>query len=186
MRYSLDVKEIFKESVPVLTLCAAISIFSGLFLNRSEDMLKILPGVLIVIPSFIAINGNISSVLTSRLSSALHMGLVKPDFRRTKLLMRNIHAMLFVSFIAFPVIGFIGGIVNILLGASGVSLLAFTMVTTVAGLITVVMLVFVSMMFSYLTYGKGLDPDNVVIPVLTTTGDFIGILILLMTMAMLI
>ena len=186
MRYTLNAKEIFKESVPVLTLCAAISIFSGLFLNRNEEMLKILPGVLIVIPSFIAINGNISSVLTSRLSSALHMGLVKPDFRRTKLLMRNVYAMMFVSVVAFPIIGFIGGLVNIVLGASVVSLLAFTAVTSMAGIMTVLILIFVSMLFSYLTYGKGLDPDNVVIPLLTTTGDFIGILILLMTMTLLI
>jgi mgtE-like transporter len=179
MRY-LDVREIFEESVPVLTLCAAVSIFSGLFLNKNEAMLKFLPGILIIIPSFIAINGNISSVITSRISSALHMGLISPNFRKTKLLMRNVYSMIIVSLVSFPILGFVAGGLNVLFGASDVGFVIFPLITFTAGMITVLILIFISMLFSYLTYSKGLDPDNVVIPVLTTTGDFVGILVLLL------
>lgn len=175
----LNVREIFEESAPVLTLCAAISIFSGLFLSRNEAVLKILPGVLIIIPSFIAINGNISSVITSRLSSALHMGLVKPNFRRTKLLIRNVYSMLIVSLVSFLILGFVAGALNVLLGASKVSFIMFPLVTFTAGMITAPILIFISILFSYLTYRKGLDPDNVVVPLLTTIGDFVGISVLL-------
>ncbi len=97
----IDTKEVIEESLPVLSICAAISILSGLFLGKNEELLRMLPGILIIVPSFMAINGNISSVMTSRLSSALHMGLVKPHFRRSKLLERNIHAMLIVAVISF-------------------------------------------------------------------------------------
>ncbi len=175
----VNVREIFKESIPVLTLCAAISIFSGFFLSKNEAMLKFLPGMLIIIPSFIAINGNISSVITSRLSSALHMGLIKPNFRRTKLLQRNVYSMMFVSLVSFPILGFVAGALNFLLGASSVSFILFPLVTFTAGMITVLILIFISMLFSYLTYRRGLDPDNVVVPLLTTTGDFVGISMLL-------
>ncbi len=178
MRY-LDVREIFEESVPVLTLTAAISIFSGFFLNRNEEVLRFLPGMLIIIPSFIAINGNIASVMTSRLSSALHMGLIKPNFRRTKLLMRNFYSMVIISLIAFPVLGLIAGALNVLFGGSAESFMIFPLVTFSAGMTTALILIFVSMLFSYLTYRKGLDPDNVVIPMLTTTGDLVGISVLL-------
>jgi mgtE-like transporter len=182
----LNVKEIYKESVPVLTLAAAISIFSGLFLNKNEEVLRFLPGILIIIPSFIAINGNISSVLTSRLSSALHMGLVKPNLHRTKLLLRNVYSMLFISIVAFPVIGFVGGALNFLLGATEVGFILFPLITLTAGMVTTLILILISILFSYLTYRKGLDPDNVVVPLLTTIGDLVGISILLITTGLVI
>lgn len=175
----LNVKEIFKESVPVLTLTAAISIVSGLFLNNNEDVFKFLPGLLIIIPSFIAINGNISSVMTSRLSSALHMGLIKPNFRRTHLLMRNFYSMVFISLVAFPVLGVFAGALNIMFGGGAEYMMIFPLITFAAGMSTALILIFVSMIFSYLTYRKGLDPDNVVIPLLTTIGDLVGISVLL-------
>ena len=175
----LDVREIYKESIPVLTLTAAISIFSGFFLNNNEDVFKFLPGLLIIIPSFIAINGNISSVMTSRLSSALHMGLIKPNFRRTHLLMRNFYSMIFISLVSFPIIGIIAGALNTMLGGGAAYFTIFPLITFAAGMTTVLILIFVSMLFSYLTYRRGLDPDNVVIPLLTTIGDLVGISVLL-------
>ncbi|MBN2330923.1 MAG: magnesium transporter [Candidatus Aenigmarchaeota archaeon] len=182
----LDVREIFEESIPVLTLTAAISIFSGFFLNNNEEVLKFLPGLLIIIPSFIAINGNISSVMTSRLSSALHMGLIKPDFRRTSLLMRNFYSMIFISLVSFPVLGLIAGGLNVLFGGGAECMLAFLLITFAAGMTTALVLIFVSMLFSYLTYRRGLDPDNVVIPLLTTIGDLVGISVLLIVTGLVI
>ncbi len=175
----INVKEIFEESVPVLTLTAAISIFSGFFLNNNEDVLKFLPGLLIIIPSFIAINGNIASVMTSRLSSALHMGLIKPNFRRTQLLMRNFYSMIFISLVAFPFLGIIAGGVNIMFGGGAEYFMVFPIITFASGMTTALILIFVSMISSYLTYRKGLDPDNIVIPILTTIGDLVGISVLL-------
>jgi mgtE-like transporter len=182
----LHVREVFRESVPVLTLTAAISIFSGFFLNANEEVLNFLPGLLIIIPSFIAVNGNISSVMTSRLSSALHMGLIKPNFRRTHLLMRNFYSMIFISLVSFPILGLIAGAMNVLFGGGAAGIMVFPLVIFTAGMTTVLILIFVSMLFSYLTYRKGLDPDNVVVPLLTTIGDLVGISVLLITTGLVI
>lgn len=179
----IDTKEVIEESLPVLSICAAISILSGLFLGKNEELLRMLPGILIIVPSFMAINGNISSVVTSRLSSALHMGLVKPHFRRSKLLERNIHAMLIVAVISFFMLGLAAAMINNFLGAVVINLMIFPMITLTAGLITVMVLMFGSIVTSYLIYRHGLDPDNVVVPILTTVGDFVGILVLLLITA---
>ena len=53
-------------------------------------------------------------------------------------------------------------------------------------MLTVLILIFVSMLFSYLTFRKGLDPDNVVVPILTTIGDLVGISVLLIIMGLVI
>jgi len=182
----INAKEILEESIPVLTICVTISVFSGLFLNKNTELLKFLPGLLIIMPSFIAVNGNISSVLTSRLSSALHMGLIKPNFRRTKILLRNIYSMLIVSMVSFPVLGFVAAAANSLFGASKAAFVIFPLITFTAGMITVLLLIFASILFSYVTYRKGLDPDTVVIHLLTTTGDLVGIVVLLVVTGMMI
>lgn len=179
-------KEVIEESLPVLSLAAAISILSGVFLGKNEDLLRALPGILIIVPSFMSINGNISSVVSSRLSSALHMGLVKPHFRRSKLLGRNIHSMLIVSVISFLVLGMVAGIVNSMLGKVSVYFLLFPLITLTAGLITVLILMFGSIVTSYIIYRHGIDPDNVVVPILTTVGDFVGISVLLLITGMVV
>jgi mgtE-like transporter len=176
----LNTREVFKESVPVLSVCAAISVFSGLFLGKNEELLKVLPGILIIVPSFIAINGNVSSVVASRLSSALHMGLIKPNFRKSKTLEKNIYSMLVVSFAAFIFLGIAAGLANSFLGAAESSFIMFPLITLAAGLITVVTLMLFAIISSYIIYRKGIDPDNVVVPLLTTIGDFVGITVLLL------
>ncbi len=175
----INTKEVIEESLPVLSVCAAISILSGLFLGKNEEVLRMLPGILIIVPSFMSINGNISSVVSSRLSSALHMGLVKPHFRGSKVLGKTVHSMLIVSVVSFFVLGIAAGVLNNFLGAE-VPIMLFPMITLTAGLITVLILMFSSIFTSYLVYRHGIDPDNVVVPILTTVGDFVGISVLLL------
>lgn len=186
MTSQIHSKEILKESIPVLMFCAAISVFSGLSLSRNEEILKFLPGILLIVPAFMSINGNISSIITSRLSSALHMGLIKPNFRRTHLLMKNFYSMLIISFITFPILGFVAGFFNIIFSGSDLGLIFFPLITLLSGMITISSLMFLSIFVSYMTYRKGLDPDNVVVPFLTTVGDFIGITVLLLVTALVI
>ncbi len=176
----INTKEVIEESLPVLSICAAISILSGLFLGKNEEMLRMLPGILIIVPSFMAINGNISSVMSSRLSSALHMGLIKPHFRKSRVLTKNIYAMIIISIVAFLLLGLAAAMVNSFLGAEYANIMIFPLVTLTAGLITVSILIFSSIFTSYLIYSQGLDPDNVVVPILTTVGDFVGISVLLL------
>jgi mgtE-like transporter len=175
----IDTREVIKESVPTLIIAAAISVMSGLFLSNSQELLKFLPGILVIIPSFIGINGNLSSVITSRLSSALHLGLIRSNLRGGHILRRNINAMLLISMISFPILGFAAGTLNSTFGGEIMNPLIFPAITLGAGMITVIILIFMSIIFSYITYRKGLDPDNVVIPLLTTLGDLVGISVLL-------
>jgi mgtE-like transporter len=182
----ISAKEHIRESVPVLSACAVISIFSGLFMSRNEELLRLLPGILVVLPSFMGINGNISSVVTSRLSSALHMGLIRPDFRRTKVLTNNVYSMVIVALVAFPVLGLVAGLINSFLSGWSVNILLFPLITLTAGMTTVLILMFISMLSSYLTYRHGLDPDDIVVPLLTTIGDFVGIALLLLVTGMVV
>jgi len=176
----INTREILQESMPVLFLCAGISVLSGMFLGRNIELLRMLPGIVIILPAFNAVNGNIASVMSSRLSSALHAGLVKPRFTGSRLLSENVYSMLLVAVASFLVLGGAAAALDSLMGSEDVNLIVFPFVTLTAGLITALILILLSIFSSYLTYRHGVDPDNVVVPALTTIGDLVGISSLLL------
>lgn len=184
MYYKL--KTILKESLPALVLCSAISIGAGFVLYSNEEILFSLPGILVVIPSFINMNGSIISILSSRISSALHMGLIKPRLKRTKTLNKNVLITFFDSVVSFLALGFIAGFFNMILGISGLDFFIFPIVTLVAGFVSIALLSFLSILFSYLSYSKGIDPDNWVIPILTSIGDLVGVFLLFLVLDLMI
>lgn len=184
MIYSL--KRILKESIPVLILSAAVTMGAGIILNKNSEMIMLLPGIIIIIPAFINMGGSLMSVLSSRLSSALHLGFIHPILHKTKTLERNLFATLITAVISFASLGFIAGIFTQIIGLKGLSILMFPLLTLVAGILTVLVLSFLSVIFSYVSFRKGLDPDNIVIPILTSLGDFIGILFLFLTLSLIL
>ena len=103
--YSL--KTILKESIPIFVLVVIISISAGLVLSFNIGLLSILPGILVIIPSFNQIVGGIASILSCRISSALHLGLIQPKLHRTKTLNRNITATYVTAIISFLLFGII-------------------------------------------------------------------------------
>lgn len=179
-----SIKTIFKESIPVLVICMAISIGAGFVMNMNDELLFTLPGILVVIPSFINMNGSILSILSSRISSALHMGLIKPKLKKTKTLDKNLIITFFDSIVSFLLLGIIAGAFNLVLGIPSVEFMIFPIITLVAGLLSIAFLSILSITFSYVSYSKGIDPDNWVIPALTSIGDFVGVVLLFVVLGL--
>ncbi len=184
MMYSM--KTILEESIPMLLLAGALSICAGMVLHSNGEILFTLPGILVIIPAFNNMGGSVSSVLCCRLSSALHLGMIRPKLKKTKTLERNVFATFIISIISFLALGLAAGGFNMLLGLKSLDILIFPFVTLAAGFITVVVLVTISVVFSYISYSRGLDPDNMVVPILTSIGDVVGVslLFLILTLVM--
>ncbi len=181
-----SLKKILQESMPVLTISAALAVGAGIILNRNSEMILLLPGIIVIIPSFINMGGGLIAVLSSRLSSALHLGFIHPILHKTKTLERNLFATLITAVISFASLGVIAGIFTQIIGLKGLSLLMFPLLTLTAGILTILVLSFLSVIFSYVSFRKGMDPDNIVIPMLTSLGDFIGIFFLFLVLSLLV
>ncbi len=174
-----SLKTILEESLPVLLLAGVLSIGAGLVLHSNSELLFALPGILAIVPSFNNMGGSVTSVLCCRLSSALHLGLIRPKIRKTKTLERNLGATLMIAVISFLALGFAAAGFNMLIGLRSLDLFMFPLVTLAAGVLTVILLMTISVVLSYVSYSRGLDPDNLVIPVLTSIGDLVGVVLLL-------
>lgn len=176
MIYSM--KSILRQSLPVLLVAGALSITAGLVLHNNSEMLFALPGILAIIPAFNNMGGSVTAVLSCRLSSALHMGLIRPKIRRTKTLQRNVIATLIIAVFSFLALGFIAGSFNFMIGLESIGLISFMILVLASGFLTVLILLTLSVILSYITYSRGIDPDNMVIPVLTSVGDLVGVMFL--------
>src|SRR3954469_5796612 len=67
------------ESVPVLCIAGTIDVVAGLTIEkRLESFLKF-PALLVLIPPFLEDTGALGSILSSRLASKLHLGVIEPE-----------------------------------------------------------------------------------------------------------
>lgn len=61
----------------------------------------------------------------------------------------------------------------------GLHLLKLIPIILIAGGLLTISITVLTVVVTFLSYHKGLDPDNTVAPVVTTTGDFLGITFLI-------
>jgi mgtE-like transporter len=175
--YSL--RRILFESYPVLVVCAVISLSAGLILDSQTESIKALPLILMMVLPINGINNNVCSILGSRLTSVLHMGIIEPKFKKQRVLGKNIRATWIMSIGVFwftSAIFFVLALMNGFgIGRSVVLMFAFFLASMVAIAGTMVC----TIALAFVSFKKGLDPDNVVIPVVTSVGDILGVTFLL-------
>ncbi|MBS3781071.1 MAG: magnesium transporter [Candidatus Thermoplasmatota archaeon] len=169
-------RKIFKESAGLLAIMGVIGITGGSVLGSIEETLLIYPILLFLVPVLNGVGGNLGAVLGARISSAIHTGKIEPELYDVEL-RDNMLVMMAMGFFVFFVFALGMAIANIFLNFGVSSLQIFTVIIG-GGFITVFLITLITVGVSLWSYHKGLDPDNIVIPVETTTCDFIGIMTL--------
>ncbi len=174
MRY--EWKEIFKESAPLLSLMAFIGIMGGQILHNIEDTLLIFPIFLVILPMMNGLGGNLGAILGARISSGLHSGYINPDIFDVEM-GDNMHLTLIAGSITYITVAVVVASSTMVIN---LHVLATNLIIIIigAGMIITVSTLLLTVLVSLWSYKKRIDPDNVVIPVITTLADFISILAL--------
>ena len=174
-----DVRHIVRQSTPVLFICSLLGTFAGGILNDSLTTLLKNQTLLTLVPLFSGESGGLVSILGARLSSGLHSGLIDPVLRPKKHTVENFVAILTLSVVMYPVIGFLAESSTIAFGNIGVGILESISISFLAGIILILLMLLVVFYISTISYRRGLDPDNIVIPLSTSLTDSISTLILI-------
>jgi mgtE-like transporter len=179
------VRAITRATLPVLLVLTLVEIGSGLVLGSFEATLLRFPSLLVLVPVTIGTAGNLGSVLAARLSTAFHLGTLSfaPDDEH---LAGNALATVAMALTVFP---FVGGGAWALTALAGETRLAFGTVLAVSvtsGAVLAVLAVVVTVLATYVAYRFGLDPDDVVIPVVTNTCDVLGVVVLFLVVQVLV
>ena len=171
------VTAITRAMLPILLVLTAIEIGSGLVLETFEDVLLRYPSLLILVPVTIGTAGNLGSILAARLSTAFHLGTLSfsPE---DDMLAGNALATVALALTVFPIIGVGAWLLALLTGGAQLPIGTVVLVAVASGAILAVLAVVVTAIATYVAYRRGLDPDDVVIPVVTNTCDVLGVVVL--------
>lgn len=171
------VRAITRAMLPVLIALTLVEIGSGLVLGSFESELLRSPSLLVLVPVTIGTAGNLGSVLAARLSTAFHLGVLSFEADDESLI-GNAVATVLLAVTVFPVIGVGAWGLTALLGETRLAVMTVLAVALTSGIALAVLAVAVTLVATYAAYRFGLDPDDIVIPIVTNTCDVLGVLVL--------
>ena len=166
-------KEMLKQSLPLLIFCGFGGIIAGSTLGIMKDILHSIPGLIVVIPAIIALRGNISTAFGSRLGSAYHLGIIDADNIWNNELKQNIIGSLILSFLISIIIGFLAYFSTVLFFDIHPDPLKLISIVLLAGILSAVILTFMTIIIIFFVFKRGYDPDNITGPALATFGDIV-------------
>lgn len=166
-----DVLRVLGESFTALFICAIGDLIAGVFLGKMTQSLEMFPGLLVLIPGAIGMRGNIFGALGSRLGSNLHIGSLSPELKKSNILNQNIASSVILTIIMSIFLAFMAKGFCILFGFVSISIVDFTVISVLGGIISGAMLLPATILISLKSYEYGWDPDNVTTPLIAAAGD---------------
>ena len=167
-----DTDAVLKESLIALSICAVGDLCAGIILGNMEFFLQTYPGLMVIIPGAIGMRGNIFGSFGSRLSTHLHIGTISPEFKRSDLLDENITASIILTMVLSVLLGVIAKVICMIFGFESISLFDFVLISFIAGLISTIIMLPITMFISLKSFEGGWDPDNITTPFIAAIGDF--------------
>jgi mgtE-like transporter len=176
------VQAITRAMLPVLLALTVVELGSGLVLGAFEERLLRAPSLLVLVPVTIGTAGNLGSILAARLSTAFHLGTLSFDPADDELA-GNAVATVALAVTLFPVIGLGAWTLASLVGETTLGPGTVLVIALAAGVTLAVLAVAVTLVATYAAYRLSLDPDDVVIPVVTNVCDVLGVVVLFAAVA---
>jgi len=176
-------KKIVKHGLPLLTIAVLVEIFAGQILQNYEtELIGRLLIFLISIPVVNSVAGNIGSVLGARLASGLHVGYITHSLKDKEMHQNLIVSLLigFFTYFMLAIVIYFGASFGNIVG--NIALIEFVSVIVITGFLLICVVAVVSVLTAFTSFKRGLDPDDTVAPVVTTVGDVMGIVFLIVIM----
>jgi len=177
-----SLRRILVESLPILALTGTVTILVGVALEDRREQFLTFAALLILLPPFLQEGGALGGILSSRLSSKIHLGLLAPRGLPSLSAFRDF--VLIYTFAA-GVYLFVGGASHFLalaLGQNSPGLLLMLAISALAGLIATTAAVFAAYYGSIISYRFGLNPDTYGIPIITAAVDLLGFMSLIISL----
>lgn len=177
-------RRILAEGAPIVILSSLLGTFSGVGLASLKDEIERHPTVLILYPALIDTLGDIGSIIGSMETTKLALGFSRSFMgvlKETLVDLISVESAAAMVHVLFGLVAFLVG--------QGTGLNPnLVLLVTIAILTNLVSFMFVSL-FSIViaaqTFKYGLDPDNFVIPLVTSVSDVIATLALITALVIL-
>jgi mgtE-like transporter len=158
-----------KESMVTMLLVAFLVNVTGTLLLGINKFVAERVEIYTIYTALIGMIGNVGSVIGSTATTKLALGLLAPSFSSMKHHAKAIFSAWTASIIMFVVLAVLSLSIHSMFSFSSFS--SLILIVLVANVLAVAAIVFLSYAVSILTFKRGLDPDNFVIPVESSLAD---------------
>jgi mgtE-like transporter len=153
-----------REGTAIVILSSIFGSINGFFLSGMGARLQEHPGLVVLYPALTNALGNIGAIIGSTKTTTLALGYVR-NFRDE--IRNSVSSILQVEAVAFGM-HIVFGIVTYLItspASPGVSLIFLVGVAVTTNIATFLVIGFFALMIAYFSFQRGLNPDNIVIPI---------------------
>lgn len=150
-----------------------MGLISGTILSLNEDLLYTIPIMLLIIPALNSLIGDLSTVLVSRLTTHLYIGTIPPKIQKSERLLEDFYGLIITLLLSLASLLFLGYLIGIISGIRIVNPLLMILI-----IITTILLIFFIMFLTLFIgaiflFKRGKDPNNFLIPFVTSLADFL-------------
>jgi len=172
---SLDLlRGIVRESIPVLLAAGVLDLVAGITVEKRLDDFLEFPVLLVLLPAYLGAAGALGGVLSSRLSTKLHLGLISDGPVPRGAAGRDIAMTFSLSIPVFLAAGVLAQLFGRVADQASPGFWPLLGVAVLGGLMATACVVVVAYYSTIVARRFGLDPDTYGIPMVTSTLDFVG------------
>jgi mgtE-like transporter len=161
--------------LPLLVVLCAIVLWAGITLEEAGELLQEFGLLAVMVPTMIGAGGNLGTILSSRLTTRLHLGTTELDVR-DRVLWANVAAVLALAATVFTALAVGAWLLGQVLEAP-LSLGDLLVISLSSGMSVAVIAIAFSLATTYGSYRLGIDPDDTTIPIVTNVVDVFGMLV---------
>ena len=177
-------RRIVRESIPVLCLAGLLDILAGSVLDtRFDTVFASVPALLILVPPFLEDTNALNGILSSRLASKLHLGLIEPKAWPEPLAFLDMSIQFVFAVSVFSLVGLSSQLVAVVTNRASPGLVDMLLVSLIAGFLATIAACAIAYYGAVATFRFGLDPDNHGIPLGSSLMDLVGSICLILVIA---
>lgn len=174
------VKTIIKESIKILLMASILSSFGGLALEQIKVIFISITPLIILFPVLNDLTGDYGSIIASKFSTMLHEGKIKGKIWKNKNLIKLSLQILIIGIISAILSALLAlTISKVMMGnLNTFTSIKILLITIINILVIVTILFFISFFMGLYYFRKKEDPNNFLIPIVTSVADFGNIILL--------
>jgi len=170
-------RSIVANMFPLLVVLSVLVLIAGIRLEDARSLLEEHAVLSVMVPTMVAMGGNLGAILSARLSTRFHLGTTELD-PRDRELWANVLAVFALAATSFTALAVGAYLLGTVIGST-LTLLELLGISLISGLSLAAVAVLFSLGVTYASYQLGIDPDDTTIPIVTNVVDVFGMVIFL-------
>ena len=174
-------RQVLSESLPILFATGILLVIAGVVIEHELATFAANRAVLVLVPACLAAAGAIGGILSGRLSSKFHLGVIEPTAIPGRPARRDLIAGLAFALPVLIFNGLLAHAVSTLCGFESPGLVSLLWISVIGGSIATLLAGAIGYYGTALAVRAGVDPDTYGMPLVTSSVDLGGAAALVLT-----